>query len=61
VLFLPALQSSNNLHVKPRTSVRERISPGLTASLFANYRSPVEALLELVDNFVSSGASTRSC
>ncbi|MDQ6741338.1 MAG: ATP-binding protein [Candidatus Dormibacteraeota bacterium] len=42
--------------MKPRTSVRERISPGLTASLFANYRSSVEALLELVDNFVDSGS-----
>jgi hypothetical protein len=43
-----------NLGVKGRTSVRERISPALTASLFSNYRSSVEALLELVDNFVDS-------
>lgn len=34
--------------------VRERIDPRLTASLFANYRSPIEALLELVDNAVDS-------
>jgi hypothetical protein len=40
--------------VKQRTSARERISPGLTASLFANYRSSLEAVMELIDNFVDS-------
>lgn len=34
--------------------VRERIDPRLTASLFANYRSAVDAILELVDNAVDS-------
>ena len=37
-----------------RRTVRERIDPRLTASLFANYRSAVEAVLELVDNAVDS-------
>ena len=34
--------------------VRERIDPRLTASLFANYRSATDALLELVDNAVDA-------
>jgi hypothetical protein len=34
--------------------VRERIDPQLTASLFANYRSAVDALLELVDNAIDA-------
>ncbi|MFV2064814.1 MAG: ATP-binding protein [Chloroflexota bacterium] len=34
--------------------VRERIDPRLTAALFANYRTPIDALLELVDNAVDS-------
>ncbi|MEW5992118.1 MAG: ATP-binding protein [Chloroflexota bacterium] len=34
--------------------VRERIDPRLTASLFVNYRSATDALLELVDNAVDS-------
>jgi len=34
--------------------VRERIDPRLTAALFANYRTPVDAILELVDNAVDS-------
>ena len=34
--------------------VRERIDPRLTAALFANYRTPVDALLELLDNAVDS-------
>ncbi len=34
--------------------VRERIDPRLTASLFANYRSAMDALLELVDNAVDA-------
>lgn len=37
-----------------RRVVRERIDPRLTASLFANYRSATDALLELVDNAVDS-------
>jgi hypothetical protein len=37
-----------------RRIVRERIDPRLTASLFANYRSSTEAVLELVDNAVDS-------
>jgi hypothetical protein len=34
--------------------VRERIDPRLTAALFANYRTPIDAILELVDNAVDS-------
>lgn len=34
--------------------VRERIDPRLTASLFANYRSAIDAVLELVDNAIDS-------
>jgi len=34
--------------------VHERIDPRLTASLFANYRSAIDALLELVDNAIDS-------
>lgn len=37
-----------------RRIIRERIDPRLTASLFANYRSSTDALLELVDNAVDS-------
>jgi len=40
-----------------RRVVRERIDPRLTASLFANYRSATDALLELVDNAVDSRVS----
>ena len=39
---------------KPARLVRERIDPRLTAALFANYRTPVDAILELVDNAVDS-------
>jgi hypothetical protein len=39
--------------------VRERIDPRLTASLFANYRSAIDALLELVDNAVDSRLPDR--
>lgn len=39
--------------------VRERIDPRLTASLFANYRSATDALLELVDNAVDSRVPDR--
>jgi len=37
-----------------RITVRERIDPELTATLFANYRSSADALLELVDNALDS-------
>ena len=42
-----------------RRVVRERIDPRLTAALFANYRTPVDAVLELVDNAVDSRVSGR--
>lgn len=42
-----------------RKVVRERIDPRLTASLFANYRSAIDALLELVDNAVDSRVPER--
>src|SRR5207302_3064891 len=34
--------------------VRERIDPAITASLFANYRSSADAVMELVDNEIDS-------
>jgi hypothetical protein len=37
-----------------KITVRERIAPEITASLFANYRSSADAVLELVDNAVDS-------
>jgi hypothetical protein len=37
-----------------RITVRERIDPELTATLFANYRSSADALMELVDNALDS-------
>lgn len=37
-----------------RRVVRERIDPRLTAALFANYRTPADAVLELVDNAIDS-------
>jgi hypothetical protein len=37
-----------------RITVRERLAPEITASLFANYRSAADAILELVDNSVDS-------
>ena len=43
-----------------RRVVRERIDPRLTASLFANYRSAIDALLELVDNAVDSRVPGRT-
>lgn len=43
-----------------RRIVRERIDPRLTASLFANYRSASDALLELVDNAVDSRVPGRT-
>ena len=39
---------------KARRFVRERIDPRLTSSLFANYRSAIEALQELVDNAIDA-------
>jgi hypothetical protein len=39
--------------------VRERIDPRLTAALFANYRTPIDALLELLDNAVDSRVPGR--
>jgi hypothetical protein len=38
----------------PRLTVRERLAPEITASLFANYRNAVDAVLELIDNAVDS-------
>lgn len=35
-------------------TVRERIDPGITASLFSNYRSSADAVMELVDNALDS-------
>jgi len=40
--------------VTTRRVVRERIDPRLTAALFANYRTPADAVLELIDNAVDS-------
>ena len=34
--------------------VRERIAPEITSSLFANYRSSADAVLELIDNAIDS-------
>lgn len=45
---------------KPARLVRERIDPRLTAALFANYRTPVDAVLELVDNAVDSRVDGRT-
>jgi len=45
--------------VTTRRVVRERIDPRLTAALFANYRTPVDAVLELVDNAVDSRVAER--
>ena len=43
-----------------RRVVRERIDPRLTAALFANYRTPIDAVLELVDNAVDSRVAGRA-
>ncbi|HVS47866.1 MAG TPA: hypothetical protein VHJ99_03060 [Candidatus Dormibacteraeota bacterium] len=40
--------------VAQRVTVRERIDPAITASLFANYRSSADAVMELVDNSIDS-------
>jgi hypothetical protein len=37
-----------------RITVRERIDPQITATLFANYRSSADALMELIDNALDS-------
>ena len=42
-----------------RVSVRERIDPNITASLFANYRSSGDAVMELVDNAIDSRLKGR--
>src|SRR5437879_8246585 len=42
-----------------RVSVRERIDPAITASLFANYRSSADAVMELVDNAIDSRLKGR--
>jgi len=43
-----------------RITVRERIAPEITASLFANYRSSADAVLELVDNAIDSRLAKAS-
>jgi hypothetical protein len=43
-----------------RRTVRERIDPRLTGALFANYRTPLDAVLELVDNAVDSRVEGRA-
>jgi hypothetical protein len=42
-----------------RITVRERLAPEITASLFANYRSAADAILELIDNAVDSRLPNR--
>lgn len=37
-----------------KITVRERIAPEITASLFANYRSSADAVMELIDNAIDS-------
>jgi Histidine kinase-, DNA gyrase B-, and HSP90-like ATPase len=39
---------------RERITVRERLAPEITASLFANYRTAADAILELIDNSVDS-------
>src|SRR2546430_13393103 len=38
----------------PRVTVRQRIDPAITASLFPNCRSSADAVMELVDNAIDS-------
>ncbi len=45
---------------KPARIVRERIDPRLTAALFANYRTPIDAVLELIDNAIDSRVDGRT-
>ncbi len=42
-----------------RVTVRERIDPAITASLFANYRSSADAVMELIDNAIDSRLKGR--
>src|SRR5260370_13277753 len=42
-----------------RVTVRERIDPAITASLFANYRSSADAMMAMVDNSVDSRSKGR--
>lgn len=42
-----------------RITVRERLAPEITASLFANYRTAADAILELIDNAVDSRLPDR--
>jgi DNA gyrase/topoisomerase IV subunit B len=42
-----------------RVTVRERIDPAITSSLFANYRSSADAVMELVDNAIDSRLKGR--
>jgi len=42
-----------------RITVRERLAPEITASLFANYRSAADAIFELVDNAIDSRLAGR--
>ena len=42
-----------------RVTVRERIDPAITASLFANYRSSADAVMELVDNAIDSRLKSK--
>jgi len=37
-----------------RITVRERIDPRITSTLFADYRSSADALMELLDNALDS-------
>lgn len=55
----PRSYPTRHLAVTARRVVRERIDPRLTASLFANYRSASDALLEIVDNAVDSRVEGR--
>lgn len=45
--------------VGSRVTVRERIDPGITSSLFSNYRSSADAVMELVDNALDSRIGRR--
>lgn len=45
---------------RSRHTVRERIDPRLTASLFANDRSATDALFELIDNAVDARVRDRA-
>ncbi|MGH7777752.1 MAG: ATP-binding protein [Candidatus Dormibacterales bacterium] len=42
-----------------RITVRERIDPRITSSLFSNYRSAADAVMELIDNAVDSRLPKR--